>query len=154
MATDGGYLMALQGRGVKIATREDEDGIEDMLKARVPKPHYGVEITKLKEWAGPVPEKREWVWEGIDEEHWGSMFDLPIDRRRLACIVENLPFGMVQVWNASKVIGVKGIGIDAKGFRALLAGLKGDNEAGTPKFSFRGDSPKKGTELLDELPQE
>jgi len=155
VACDGAYLVAIQGKGDSLPVHDQPDVLK-MLEPGVVKPAYGVEVSKLKEWAGsvPSPEERNFSWQGIDEEHWGAMFGYSLDRRRLACILEHLPFGMVQVWDASSVIGVLGIGLEAKGFRALLAGLKGPPEPSTPIFDLRRGSAKAGTELLEDLPQE
>jgi hypothetical protein len=153
VATDGGYFMALKGRQNKLPTKE-QDQVVDFLKAAVLKPAHGVETEKLKAWAGSAPESRAFNWEDVDEAHWGVMFDVCLDRRRLACILENLPFGMVQVWDASKTLGVAGIGLEAKGWRGYLAGLKDGPEPGVTKFEFRKVGPVTGIDLMSELSQE
>jgi len=143
--------MALQGQGAKLVTKSPE-GVAPLLKAKAGKPLKAIETEGLKQWAGSVPEKREFAWTGIEEEHWGSILGVCVDRRRLACVLENLPWGMIQIWDATEVMGLSGIGVEAKGFRALLAGLKDGPDAETPKFESRGKPT--GLDLLDELPQE
>lgn len=151
VCTDGGYFMAIHGKQPKLKTLERQEVIT-LLEAAVVKPAYGIETEKLKAWAGPVPEYRVFPWKGIDPDCWGAVFDVCVDRRRLACILEVIPFGMIQVWDATKTLGVAGIGLEAKGWRAFLAGLKDGPESDTPKFEFRKGPV--GVDLIDELPQE
>ena len=114
----------------------------------VVKPAHFVELGKLKEWAGKVPESREFKMDDIAS---GVMFNMVVNRSRLACLVENLPFGVVQVWDATKHVEAKAIGLGAKGFRAILAGLDTDPEPEDPVFQFRDPT---GLEVAMELPQE
>lgn len=154
VCTDGGYFMAIHGKQAQLKTLEKKEVIT-LLEAGVVKPVYGIETEKIRAWAGTVPKYRIFPAPGgVDGDHQGAMFDVCVDRRRLACILEVIPFGMIQVWDATKTLGVAGIGLEAKGWRAYLAGLKDGPETDTPKFEFRKPSPVTGADLIDELPQE
>lgn len=154
VCTDGSYFMAIHGKEPKLKTLEKKEVIK-LLEAGAVKPAFGVETEKLRAWAGTVPEY--WIFPapgGVDEDHFGALFEVCVDRRRLACMLKVISFGMIQVWDATQTMGVAGIGLEAKGWRGYLAGLKNGPESDTPKFEFRKSGPATGVDLIDELPQE
>ena len=137
VATDGAYLIAVQGKIKGYAARSPDERVGKFVASPVVKPAHGVELGKLKAWAGPVPADRLFK---EPENNAGVLFDVTVDRRRLACLLESLPFGMIQVWNATTTIEMSGLGLGAKGFRAILAGLDTDPDPEDPAFLFRPPS--------------
>ena len=71
----------------------------------------------------------------------GEEVDLLFDRR-----LHSYKVGEEIVPSATKVLGVAGVGLEAKGFRAMLAGLKDGPDDDTPEFEFR----KKAAALMKE----
>lgn len=151
-ATDRAWFIATRGRGAFPLAPEDDPVAKRlalMLSLLVPSSANEVEVSQLREWAGPT-EGRDFM---IEDQRPGVLEGVVLDLRRLAYLLDNVPADTVRMWNTTSDIGVASIGFDVKGrWRAFLAGIDAAPEDDMPVF-------KKPTEMnvmdfIAELDQE
>lgn len=124
VATDGAWLVAIKGGSLK-PPEEPKPIVVEILSSKPVEPSYEIEVSRLREWAGEPPE----VWEFINEEQdQGIVFNVVLDRRRLACLLSMVPFETVRVWNSTEPVGTRSIALEAQGWRAILAGVDANPE--------------------------
>jgi hypothetical protein len=84
-------------------------------------PHV-VDVPRLKEWVGPVPELREFDQE---DQRQGVFFRVIVNLKRLACLLEPLTSDKVTLWDSTGV-GVRCIGLGGESWRIVLGGVDRD----------------------------
>ena len=87
LAADGAWVFAVRGTS-SFAQGEARELFTKLLSA-VPKAPVEVSTAKLKAWVGQVPSVRVFGEEG---RHEGAIFGHLFDLRRLACLLEPIPF--------------------------------------------------------------
>ena len=98
-----------------------------------------VELCRLKEWVGPVPELREF---NLDDQRPGVMFKVVLNQERLACLLEPLSSETVSLWDSTGT-GVRSVSLGGDNWRIILGGLDRDpdepleeDEDPLPVFNF------------------
>jgi len=134
VAVGGPWLWAVRGSSSHKPVSEANERVSRVLEA-TPKDTQEVETLRLKSWANPLPDFRTFDPEGIRE---GVVLGVPLDLRRLACLLEHVHFSKLTLWDSTQLVGVRSLGLESRGkWRGYLAGL--DSEADGPVFDFRPD---------------
>lgn len=140
VACSGTWLFAVRGTS-SYGEKEPSDTLLRLLRTS-PLEGEEVELAKLKAWAGSK--------EG--ELSPGLVLGRLIDRRRLAALLEPVPFPKLAVWDLTDILGIVSLGLESRGkWRGVLAGLSGEPGKKTPSFVFREPL---GIELMSELPED
>jgi hypothetical protein len=136
VAIGGPWMWAVRGSSSFAQMKDVTSLVPRLLSAAVTAPEE-VDTKRLKEWAGPVPAERTFT---TDDRPEGVLFGKVFDLRRLACLLEPIPFAKLTVWDASEIAGVNALGLEARGkWRAILAAVDGEPEEDHPVFDFRPD---------------
>jgi hypothetical protein len=131
LATDRSCVVAVKGWGdYKQPVWEESrqanriEVFTAYLNATVPEGAISVPLVDLVTWATQPCENNYVI---------GRVLGLPMDTRRLAKILQDLPFKTVHIWDASEVTKVMCLGISAGGgsWKAFLAGFPLDEEGDT-----------------------
>lgn len=121
VATDGCWLVAVKGGSLK-PLEEPKPKVVEVLSSKVVEPAYEIDVGRLREWAGKPPEVWDFEDEDLDQD-LGVIFDVVIDRCRLSCLLTKVPFDTIRIWNSTSAVGVRSIGLEAEGWRVILAGI-------------------------------
>lgn len=125
VACAGAWLFAVRGSSSHGPLEKVPDMLTRLLQMS---PVGGVEVSAqaLKDWTGPLHRAREFPLDG-SELHVGSVLGRDVDCRRLAQLLEPVPFPRLTLWDSSDVMGVPSIGIESRGkWRGFLAGVNAD----------------------------
>jgi len=146
VACGGAWFFAVRGSS-SFADLATADPMPRYLRASPTEP-VEVETHRLKAWAGVIPPGRR--FEG--QPSFGVLFGKVFDRRRLAALLDPIPFPKIILWDTTELVGVRSIGLESRGkWRAFLAALDGPP---TPEMNTFSSRDSAGVSLMDELPAE
>lgn len=153
IATDGAWLVAVRGKSSFPNLLREDDKVQSIRRCLSFEPNGSaiqVKIDTLRTWAGEAPLTYSFSREGDTPD--GLVLGVPLDRRRLAWILQRTPFPELTLWNTTADLGLNSIGLRFKSqWLAILAGIRSEDpadEAPLPRF------PERQIDMLDELPQE
>ena len=154
MTLEGQAWSVAAGRAWVFAVRgtSSHAPLESPLVAKFlgaePRAALEVDAKKLKEWAGPATMNGSFDEEG---QVCGVLFGKVLDLRRLAVLLDPIPFPKLILWDTTEVVGVRSVGISAKGkWRGLLAALYATPEPEMKCFDPRPDGAD-AFDLMSEL---
>jgi len=81
-----------------------------------------VDLTNLKEWAGPLPDTREFE---VEDQRRGIIFRVVLNMKRLACLLEHVTDKSFSLWDGTGT-GVRSVGLSGDNWRIVLGGLDRD----------------------------
>lgn len=135
VAVGGAWIFAVRG----TSSFKPMEGVSPLVPGFLsaePSRGQEVETRKLKEWCGPPPTERTFT---TDDRPEGVVLGRVIDQRRLACLLEFVPFPKLVLWDVTDLVGgVPAIGLAAKGkWRAVLAGIDTEPDEEHGVFDLR-----------------
>ena len=112
-----------------------------------PRAALEVDAKKLKEWAGPATMNGSFDEDG---QVLGVIFGKVLDLRRLAVLLDPIPFPKLILWDMTDVLGIRSVGISAKGkWRGLLAAVDAEPTPDMQVFDARPE----GADAFDLMSQ-
>jgi hypothetical protein len=132
VAVSGPWLFAVRG------TSSHEHKVESEMTKNVltAMPSFAIEVStsQLKEWVGKPPD----VWAfPIEDRPEGAILNMVFDFRRLACLLDGIPFPKLVLWDFTSVVGMTSVVLDVKGkWRAVLAAIEGKPDEDHPVLDF------------------